>query len=237
MLTTQQLQAFGLSEAHLVPVQQGHKTFLMEQKSLTAFLQLQAAAAQAGFDLSLLSSYRNFDRQAVIWNGKAQGQRTLLGENGEVLAYEALSQAELLHVILRWSAVPGLSRHHWGCDIDIFDANAMNIDEVQLVPAEVEEGGPCAAMHQWLDQQIANNRSFGFFRPYSNQACQVAEEKWHLSYWPVAKKMQQQIQSSAVRELWREKELCLFELLERNAERIIQDYARLDFSRLPQWLV
>lgn len=236
MVSKQQLQAFGLNEEHLVPFQQDNRIFYLEKESLLAFKQLQQAARKAGFELAIVSSHRNFDRQAAIWNGKAEGKRALLDKHGQVMDYQQLSKQELLAAILCWSAVPGLSRHHWGCDIDVYDANAMSLSDVQLVPSEVEDDGACAALHRWLDEQIQNNQSHGFFRPYSNNACKVAEEKWHLSYWPVAKQMQQHIAADVITPIWQEKKLCLLELLEQQAKEIVTDYGCLDFTRLPSWL-
>lgn len=236
MVNKQQLQAFGLNEEHLVPFQQEDSLFYLEKESLLAFKQLQQAARKAGFELAIVSSHRNFERQAAIWNGKAKGERALLDEHGQVMDFDQLSKQELLAAILRWSAVPGLSRHHWGCDIDVYDANAMSLPDVQLVPSEVEKGGACETLHLWLDEQIQNKQSYGFFRPYSNNACKVAEEKWHLSYWPVARQMQQHVTADALTQIWQEKSLCLIDLLLQQADKIIADYACLDYSSLPSWL-
>ncbi len=37
----------------------------------------------------------------------------------------ALSDLEKCKAMLRWSAVPGASRHHWGTEIDIFDPDLL----------------------------------------------------------------------------------------------------------------
>ena len=38
---------------------------------------------------------------------------------------------------MRWSAIPGSSRHHWGTDLDVYDAAAVTPDyQVQLTPQE-----------------------------------------------------------------------------------------------------
>ena len=89
---------------------------------------LQADAAQAGFDLRLVSGYRSFDRQLAIWNAKAMGKRAVLDSAGRVLDISALSEVELVNAIMRWSALPGASRHHWGSDIDVYDAAAVSAD-------------------------------------------------------------------------------------------------------------
>jgi hypothetical protein len=41
-------------------------------------------------------------------------------------------------------------------------------------------------LHEWLDERIASESSFGFFRPYDEDRQGVAPERWHLSYAPVA---------------------------------------------------
>lgn len=236
MITELQKRALGLSGGHLVAYQQGEKQFLVERNTLQAFLLLQQEAKKSGFDLAMVSSYRDFSRQALIWNEKAQGLRDLLDASGRPLLHSQLNPQQLLEAILLWSAVPGLSRHHWGSDIDVFDAKAMALSEVQLTPAEVEAGGPCAELHQWLDDSIANNQSFGFFRPYSNQACKVAEEKWHISYWPVAKEMEQVLSAELALKSWQQHQLCLLEQLEQRVDSIFNDYACLDKRKLPSWL-
>ena len=44
--------------------------------------------------------------------------------------------------ILRWSALPGGSRHHWGTEIDIFDPDLLPQGQsLQLEPWEYESGG------------------------------------------------------------------------------------------------
>ena len=51
-----------------------------------------------------------------------------------------------------FSALPGASRHHWGTDIDVYDANAVSSDYVvQLSLKEVGSGGVFDSLHKWLD--------------------------------------------------------------------------------------
>lgn len=239
--TEQQRQAFGLSGQMLTEYQQGDRQFPVHHDMLGAFLQLQADAAKAGFSLALVSSHRTFQQQLAIWCAKAAGKRRLYDRQGQALDYQRLDKQQLLQAILRWSALPGLSRHHWGCDIDVFDASAMQIDDVRLVPAEVEEGGPCVAMHKWLTEKIDSNCSHGFFRPYQNNACQVAEEKWHLSYQPVAGIYEQSLavdgmSADNLAQLWQEHDLPLLDAIKPQIQSIIRDYAILNRERLPGWL-
>ena len=88
---------------------------------------------------------------------------------------------------MRFSALPGASRHHWGTDLDVFDAAAVSADyQLQLSRAEVAEDGVFAAFHAWLDTRIAAGQAFGFRRPYALDTGGVAPERWHLSYAPLA---------------------------------------------------
>ena len=137
-----QLQAIGMDESALCEWRQGDRVFLVHREVVEPLACLQADAREAGFDLQLVSAYRSFERQLAIWNAKAEGRRELLDAQGQPLPFESLTPEQRLFAIMRWSAVPGLSRHHWGTDIDIFDASRMAIGDVQLIPQEVEGNGP-----------------------------------------------------------------------------------------------
>jgi LAS superfamily LD-carboxypeptidase LdcB len=151
------------------------------------FERLRADAEAAGFDLRVLSGFRSFERQRSIWNRKARGELAVPDSNAEPLEIERLSPSELVDAILRWSALPGGSRHHWGTDVDVYDERARPDGyEIDLVPEEVEEGGMFAPLHAWLDQRIASGGAHGFFRPYDRDRGGVAPERWHLSHAPTA---------------------------------------------------
>lgn len=150
-------------------------------------LSLRAVAADAGFDLRILSAFRPFDRQLSIWNRKVAGELAVVDSRGMRIDIAMLSPRELVFAILRWSALPGASRHHWGTDVDVYDSAATPEGyEVELIPAEVESGGMHARMHEWLDARIATGTAFGFYRPYDADRGGVAPERWHLSYAPLA---------------------------------------------------
>lgn len=71
----------------------------------------------------------------------ARGERALLDDHGNPLLVNDLSPTEIMFAILRWSALPGCSRHHWGTDIDVYDANTQSPGEVKLVSSECEDNG------------------------------------------------------------------------------------------------
>lgn len=164
------------------------------------FLQLQGEARNEGFDLKIFSGFRDFDRQLRIWNRKATGKRAVLDSNAVALDIELLSERELAFAILRWSALPGASRHHWGTDLDVIDEAARPDGyEVELIPEEVNSGGMFGPLHDWLDERMTADDEFGFFRPYEWDQNGVAPERWHLSYAPVAKKHEQSLTIEVVR--------------------------------------
>ncbi|GAA4882380.1 M15 family metallopeptidase [Ferrimonas pelagia] len=189
MLTPEQLM--GLEDSHLVDCQ-GQR---LERRTARAFDALCQGAQQAGFHIGLCSGWRSFERQLAIFNGKAQGKRTLLDAHGERCDVQTMSEADILDAILAWSALPGASRHHWGTDLDLFDAQAISKQQLQLEPWEYQPGGPCHALTQWLD---ANMADYGFFRPYQQTLGGVSPEPWHLSYAPIAVPALRQYSSSAL---------------------------------------
>lgn len=176
----------GRTQHHLVPLDQD---YLVHQDALIPFNSLKEEAAFAGFDLMAVSTFRPFEEQLQIWNNKAQGKRALLSDEGEPLDFNSLSKEEVVFRILRWSALPGASRHHFGTDIDVIDKNGLNENpdyKVQLVPAEYASDGIFGGLSAWLDERISNGEAFGFYRPYDVDRKGVAPEMWHLSLRPVA---------------------------------------------------
>jgi LAS superfamily LD-carboxypeptidase LdcB len=148
------------------------------------FLALRRAALADGFDVVPQSSFRDFERQLAIWNGKFSGERPLYGASGELLDAAQLTAARRVEAILLWSALPGASRHHWGTDVDLIDRRATAADyRVQLSAQEFAPGGPYAALGEWLRVHAAR---FGFFRPFRGIVSGVAPEPWHFSFAPVA---------------------------------------------------
>jgi LAS superfamily LD-carboxypeptidase LdcB len=146
---------------------------------------LRVAAAAAGIDLAIVSSFRDFDRQVGIWNGKFRGERPLLDIRGQPLDAANLDESARVEAILLWSALPGASRHHWGTDIDVIDRAAVPPHyRPQLTIEEYTGNGPFAPLNDWL---AANLGDHGFFRPYTTDLGGVHPEPWHLSYAPVSR--------------------------------------------------
>src|SRR3989344_4370479 len=93
----------------------------LRKETFKAFTQMQDAADEDEVDLKIASATRNFDYQKNIWNNKWTGYTIV---DGQDLSKSILDDKERFKKILEYSSVPGTSRHHWGTDIDINDANS-----------------------------------------------------------------------------------------------------------------
>ena len=155
----------------------GRKDRWLRKETYAAFLNMHAAARKEGIELKILSATRNFATQKIIWEGKWTGKR--LHESKENLAETTADPTKRANKILRWSSMPGTSRHHWGTDMDL---NAFN--------NAFFEKGAGLKMYNWM---VENASKFGFCQPYSpkdnNRPNGYNEEKWHWSYLPLAKKL------------------------------------------------
>ena len=131
-------------------------------------------------------------------------------DEDSVLSLADMPPAEQLRAIVRFSAIPGTSRHHWGTDLDVYDAGAVPEDyPVQLSLAEVSPGGPFDALHNWLDERMAAGESHGFYRPYEIDRGGVAPERWHLSYAPLAVACAGKLDADTLKACWDEVDLLL----------------------------
>ena len=180
-------QLTGQNETHLT----SHQGQRLHQGMLAAFIRLQQAAAKDGFDLQVASGFRSFDRQLLIWNNKFNGSRPLLDSRCHQLDPDELTVLEKIHAIMRWSALPGASRHHWGTDIDVYAANCLpSGSQLHLEPWEYQPGGPQAEFSAWLNEKA---RDFGFYLPYAEDRNGIAAEPWHISYYPISQSLLKQL--------------------------------------------
>ncbi len=168
----------GRTTDQLIPFR--NSKFLVHRAVAHNLGRLFDSAAKDVIEFSITSSFRSYDDQVKIWNNKAQGLRPVLNSDSIPLDLTSMSKDEILFAILRWSAMPGASRHHWGTDLDVFDQKKISSNyKVQLIPSEYEENGPFYNAHLWL---LENMKDFGFYRPYSKDTGGIAPEPWHLSY-------------------------------------------------------
>lgn len=220
----------GRTEWHLVEFdgRQVHRDLISPLRHIIA------EAAFAGFDLALASAFRSFERQCNIWNDKAVGKRPILADNGTALNVAELSPEEIMFAILRWSALPGASRHHWGTDLDVYDRNAIRDGyQVQLTLGETFGGGVFAEFHTWLDECLARQNA-GFFRPYRRHLGGVAPEPWHLSYGPLAREFQRALEPGALRELIAKSDIALKTQVLKHFEEIYARFVWVPWHLYPE---
>lgn len=151
----------------------------LTQPTLENFKALTSCAKKSGIDIQVVSSHRSFEKQLRIWNEKYSGKRPILSQKGAIMDGAKLSAQERVNAILIWTALPGISRHHWGTDLDIIDKDKVqNGYSVQLVPEEFSRGGIFSNLDIWLEQHLTQ---FGFFRPYRGIQSGFQAEPWHIS--------------------------------------------------------
>ena len=226
-MTTSTLdQLCGKTDEHIAV--EGDHAGILHQQVVEPFEALKTKAASAGFDLRIASGYRSFDRQLAIWNAKACGERPVLDDTSCAVDVNSLTEIETVQAILRWSALPGTSRHHWGSDFDVYDAASVDADyQVQLIPEETKDGGVFAGMHRWLDEVLPKT---DFFRPYEKDLGGTGPEPWHLSYEPVASKYAQQSSPATILSAFEGVEIELRDAISENIEMIFQRYIALPQS-------
>lgn len=206
-LTAEQLT--GKVRSHLVNLPCPHSpNHFLQPQAVRAFQSLQKSAVENGFNLQPASSFRDFQRQQLIWNGKFNGERKVHDDQGMALDLTALSDWEKLQAMLRWSAMPGASRHHWGTEVDFFDPDLLPQNQgLQLEPWEYEKGGYFAELSAWLADNLAK---FDFALPFMQfeQQIDVGREPWHISYLPLAEKAQKQLTAEKLVESWRDEDIA-----------------------------
>lgn len=111
-----------------------------------AFLQMQRAAKKDSIELKNVSSYRSYAVQKRIWNRKF-----------ERFTNEGLSPEKAIQKIIEYSTLPGTSRHHWGTDIDIIDAQPSVEGDV-LLEEHFLGNGPYVKLGLWLKKKCCNLR-------------------------------------------------------------------------------
>lgn len=149
---------------------------IVQKETYNAFLSLKNAAAKENINPQIVSGYRSYLRQQQIWNKKYNRYKA-----------KGLSETAIIKNITQYSTFPGTSRHHWGTDIDIIDANAKRPKNL-LLTENYYEDGPYNNLRLWMEEHAA---TYGFIMTYPNLTDRPGflHEPWHFSYAPTAKKM------------------------------------------------
>jgi len=148
----------------------------LEKNTFIAMEKMRKAALLDGIKIKVVSGFRDFERQKQIWNRKF---KKFTNENN-------LSDLDAIKEIIRFSTIPGTSRHHWGTEIDVIDEDFKN-EKNLLISNKYEEGGIFEKLKKWMDN---NSQKFGFYLTYDNNINRKGfeYEPWHYSYLPESKK-------------------------------------------------
>ncbi len=149
-------------------------TILLEKETYSAFIKMKDAAEKDGIIIKLVSGFRDFYRQQMIWNNKYKKFTNEFSLDGPAAIKE----------IIRFSTIPGTSRHHWGTEIDIIDKNFENEKDL-LISKKYEEGGIFNSLKKWMDK---NSKRFGFYIVYDDDSNRPGfeYEPWHYTYKPIS---------------------------------------------------
>ncbi len=141
---------------------------VLQKETYTAFKKMYQAAKAEGIRLKIISATRNYSKQKQIWEAK-----WIRKDFAKVPpTYERAEK------IMKYSSMPGTSRHHWGTDMDL---NVLNNEALSK--------GEGKKLYDWL---VKNASKYGFCQVYSEKGKKrpdgYEEEKWHWSYLPLAQK-------------------------------------------------
>ena len=139
----------------------GKEIFVLKEVE-EPLLKMINAAEKDGISLKVISGLRTFNHQKSIWEKKWNSYSI----NGK-------TDIDIANEILKFSSMPGSSRHHWGTDFDI-----NSLEDSYFASGKGKEE------YVWL---INNAAKYGFVQVYKKENGKgYSEEKWHWSYLEIA---------------------------------------------------
>ncbi len=140
----------------------------LQEPAMSAWRELQAAAAAEGVDLRLVSAYRSVDRQRRIFLRELR--RATMENTGGEIDVQAIAAGEgdsWIGEVLRFSSIPGFSKHHSGYTIDITDPSQGHA----FTDFHQTQGFAWISAHNYL-----NAKRFGFIPSYPAGAVKQGPE-------------------------------------------------------------
>jgi LAS superfamily LD-carboxypeptidase LdcB len=153
----------GFVALHGIDQHDPSRKLWLRKEAATALVQMQMAFNKDYPDIpfTLVSTTRSFNHQRAIWERKWNRYKKIKSEQRR------------LYKILGFSALPGVSRHHWGTEFDL--SPLIN---------DYYKSGKGKVLYDWLS---TNAVSYGFCQPYTaGRNSGHKEERWHWSYKPLA---------------------------------------------------
>ncbi|HCM89385.1 MULTISPECIES: M15 family metallopeptidase [Vagococcus] len=140
----------------------GHK---VDSRIHDEYLALSEAAAKAGFELTIISSYRSVAEQEEI-----------VARDIQNYLYQDYSESEAKELAMKYLTVPGLSEHHTGLALDVLDVKWY--EEGNMLEEEFGE----TDAGKWLDENVNH---YGFVIRYKKgkeKLTGINYEPWHIRY-------------------------------------------------------
>jgi D-alanyl-D-alanine carboxypeptidase len=141
---------------------------VLQDQAMAAWREMQSAARAEGVRLELVSAYRSVDRQRQIFLSElrnasihSRGREYTTGEIASGGADEPIDR------ILRYSSIPGFSKHHSGYTIDVTDPS----EGYTFTDFEQTQGFTWISAHNYL-----NAKRFGFIPSYPAGAAKQGPE-------------------------------------------------------------
>lgn len=123
----------------------------------------------------IVSATRNYAYQNSIWQRK-----------WNALLPKFKEEQKTANEILKFSSMPGTSRHHWGTDIDI----------TSVAPEYFTQDPKGKKLYQWLQ---TNMPKYGFCQAFNTgRQGGYQPEAWHWSYKPIASKYIEQYRTNFI---------------------------------------
>jgi LAS superfamily LD-carboxypeptidase LdcB len=156
------------------------QNFQLRLEAANAITEMMEAAYKDGLLIWCSSSYRSFFAQKEIWNNKFS-----------FFSKEIKDQKNVFDEVIKYSAIPGTSRHHWGTDIDVIDSLGYP-NSYPLSTQNFISHGEYQYLQYWLEK---NASKFDFYEVYTDNKNRTGflYEPWHYSYAPLSKLILEQV--------------------------------------------
>jgi D-alanyl-D-alanine carboxypeptidase len=129
---------------------------------MSAWREMKAAARAEGVELELISAYRSVERQRQIFLRELSlSSRQSTGREYDIRDIAAGQADPWIEEVLRFSSIPGFSKHHSGYTIDIADTSqGQAFTEFRHTPG-----------FEWISaRNYLNAKRFGFIPSYPDGA-------------------------------------------------------------------
>ena len=186
----------GKSREHLINLPTPHSpNHFLQAEAMKAFQGLQQSAVKNGFNLQPASSFRDFERQQLIWNGKFNGERKVHDDAG-----------------------------NWGTEIDIFDPDLLPQGQsLQLEPWEYEKGGYFFELSEFLTENLPHF-DFALPFISQPEGKKIGREPWHISYLPLAEQASRLFTPDVLLQVWQHETVAGKETLITHLSEIFEQY-------------